>query len=641
MVDYQTLRNRLDQELRANSLAEARQTLGELWSSQPSSSTAALILNLRPVLAKQFSLRQFRVAILRSFTVEPIATLLQASAVLHGLDLDIYFGDFNAYAQEMLQPPSALRSFDPAIVILAVRTPDLLPLIWEQFPDLAPEDVPALISNALQQMRTWLQSFRQSCGARLIVHSLELPVSPAQGLLDHANLSGQTEAILEFNRGLKTLAAEFTNVSVLDYDALISRYGREPWNDEVRSAAIRLPISSKYLRCLAHEWLRHIHAFVGQTRKVLVTDLDNTLWGGLAGEEGLSGIQLGTDHAGLGYRKLQRALLDLHHRGILLAVCSKNNEADAMRILEQHPDMLLKPDHFAAMRINWNDKAANLKEIAAELNLGNDALVFLDDNPVERQRIRAEMPEVEVIELPSSPLLYAQALRDSVVFERLSVTAEDRLRTELYRQQKERIELAQAAGSLEEFYASLKQVVTIAPVTAASVSRAAQLTQKTNQFNLTTRRYSETQISELMATPGWNLSTIQVEDRFGDNGIVGVVITHTADYVCCVDTFVLSCRVIGRTVESAVLSYIVAECAREGLQEIRGQFIPTKKNAPAASLYSSHGFVAIPPLAGGNGNGEAKGSWWALDLRKADVKSPEWIQLRVATEQVLSTYATR
>lgn len=632
MTDAQDLRARVDQELQSGSAASAREALRELWRSQPSSSTAAYILNCRRKLGSLTGAHRCRLAILRSFTVEPVVPLLQAAALLQGVELDVHIGAFNAYPQELLEPSDPLYAFGPDLVIVCVQTRDLAPQLWDAFPDLSGEETRRIVQNVVERVRSWFVAFRKNSSARLIVHDLERPTTPGQGILDGISPAGQIDTISELNRELRRLAAEFSGIHILDYDGLISRHGREIWHDPMKWAAIRLPIAAPCLQHLAKEWLRYVYAAAGPVRKVLVTDLDNTLWGGLAGEEGLAGVQLNGEYEGFGYLRLQRALLDLYRRGVLLAVCSKNNEPDAVRILEQHPEMILRPEHFAVLKINWNDKAQSLREIAAELNLGVDSLVFLDDNPVERQRIRSELPEVEVIELASDPRTYEPTLRDSVVFDRLALTAEDRLRTQQYREQRGRLELAQAATSLVEFYWSLKQVVTISTVKPETLSRVAQVTQKTNQFNLTTRRYSEKQISDLAAKPGWNVYSVQVEDRFGDNGIVGVVITSTADYVCQIDTFVMSCRVIGRTIESAVLAFIVQECAREGMQEVRGFFLPTKKNAPAASLFPSHGFVQLPS--------SGEGTCWALELKNARVSPPAWIEMRVAVEKTLSVNAT-
>jgi FkbH-like protein len=368
---------------------------------------------------------------------------------------------------------------------------------------------------------------------------------------------------------------------------------------------------------MAHEWLRFIHPLMGSVCKALVTDLDNTLWGGVVGEDGLHGLKLGLEYPGAAFQALQRALLNLYERGIILAVCSKNNLAEAMEVLEHHPGMLLRPHHFAALRINWADKAQNLREIAAELNIGLEAIAFLDDNPVERRWVQDQLPEVTVIELPDNPMGYVQALGHSPVFERLSLSAEDRQRGQYYAEQRLRTALEQDSASLEDFYRSLQLRVEISGVAPETLARVAQLTQKTNQFNLTTRRYTEQQIAEMAADPDWQVYSAWVYDRFGDNGLVGVVIVHYQGVTCEIDTFLLSCRVIGRTVETALLATIAEQACHKGAQRLLGWFLPTKKNAPAKEFYGSHGFICILEREGG--------SSWEFDLVNERIAAPPWV----------------
>jgi len=366
--------------------------------------------------------------------------------------------------------------------------------------------------------------------------------------------------------------------------------------------------------------MRFLHPLTGKVAKALVVDLDNTLWGGVIGEDGMTGIALGQEYPGAAYQQLQRALLDLSERGVLLAVCSKNNPDDALEAIDSHPGMLLRRRHFAALRINWTDKATNLRAIAEELNIGVDALAFLDDNPVERQQVRRELPEVTVIDLPGDPMSYAATVRACPVFERLVLSSEDRQRGEYYAAQRERVELEQSATSREDFYRSLEQEIDIAPATPATIARIAQLTQKTNQFNLTTRRYTDEEISRFAAAGDGQVLSIVVRDRYGDNGLVGVALTHDADDACEIDTFLLSCRVIARTVETAFLSYVTEQAKRRGCVAVRGWFRPTKKNAPCRDFYELHGFSRV---AEDNG-----ASLWELDLRQREpVPSPAWIRV--------------
>jgi FkbH-like protein len=318
-------------------------------------------------------------------------------------------------------------------------------------------------------------------------------------------------------------------------------------------------------------------------------------------------------------------MLDLYQRGIILAVCSKNNPSDAMEVIEKHPGMLLRPHHFAALRVNWNDKAQNLREIASELNIGIDALAFLDDNPAEREWVRSQLP-VTVIDLPEDPMGYADTLRNNPVFERLSLSDEDRERGRYYAEERQRTELRGDTATLEDFYRSLQMEAEIAPVTTHSLARVSQLTQKTNQFNLTTRRYSEQQIAEISASPEWQAFSLRARDRFGDNGLVGVAITRFHRDFCEIDSFLMSCRVVGRTVESAFLSYVGAAASRKGARYLRGWYLPTKKNDLVKDFYKSHGFKLVEECE--------KGSLWELELGNRSIPAPEWVTCRVLEEGI-------
>jgi FkbH-like protein len=560
-----------------------------------------------------------RLAILRSFTVEPIVPLLRAAAFTAGIDLTVHVGAFNAYAQEILSPADKLYEFSPDVVILAVQTRDLAPELWPDAGEFTPGSGKEAAGRVLENLRGLVGAFRQNCPAALIIHNLEQPELPGPGILDAQDDGGQLSAIQEINTGIRAVAAAHRGVYVLEYDALVARYGRRYWHDEKRWLTTRLPIRATYLNAMAAEWLRYLAPLTGKTAKVIAVDLDNTLWGGVIGEDGMSGIQIGGEHPGAAYQAVQRTLLDLYRRGILLAIASKNNRDDALQAISGHPGMLLRPDHFAAMRINWEDKAQNLREIAAELNLGLDAVAFFDDNPVERQRVREEAPEVMIIEPGTDPMDFARAIREFPAFERLALSAEDRKRGEYYAVERQRAELASASASREDFYWSLQQHAEVAPVSPMTLGRIAQLTQKTNQFNLTTRRYSEQQITEL-ATQGWQVLSIRVSDRYSDNGLVGVAITQDRGETCEVDTFLLSCRVIGRTVETALLAHLADQARLRGCRSLEGWFVPTRKNAPASDFYPSHGFVIAEQ--------KEEAILWRFDLAANTIEFPPWIRIR-------------
>jgi FkbH-like protein len=369
---------------------------------------------------------------------------------------------------------------------------------------------------------------------------------------------------------------------------------------------------------LAQEYLRFLLPLSGLTAKVLVVDLDNTIWGGVVAEDGIDGIKADSEYPCAAYQDLQRAILAARDRGVLLAIASKNDRAEAIAALDGHQGMLLRSTDFAAHRINWNEKAQGLREIAAELNVGVDSLAFLDDSPVERERIRLELPEVAVIELPADPLLYAQALRDSPVFERLSLTDEDRQRGRMYAEQTARADLESRATSLVDFLRSLEMEIDIRSMSPDALPRIAQLTQKTNQFNMTTRRYSEQELSELAANPSARVYQVRVRDRLGDSGLVGAAITRADEDGWEIDTLLLSCRVIGRTIEKAMLAKIADDAIEDGARRLHGWFLTTKKNLPASGFYADNGFSLIQ-----SGDGASR---WELDLDTTRPSYPEWIR---------------
>jgi len=627
------LRDQVDALIAEGAFDLAARRLSELWRRDPASGTASFVTarldDLRVKTGDQLGLTKFKLAILRSFTVEPIVPLLRAEAFAYGVDLEVHVGDFNTYVQDMLDGQSSLYRFGPNAVVLAVRADQAAPELWRDFADLSPEAAKQATERVVRGYEQWIGAFRKHSQAALIVHSLERPSAPSLGVLDDQSQgdqsgAGQSELIRQINRELRRIAAGFHGVYILDYDALVARHGSEHWHDERKWLTARLPIAAGYLLQMARAWMRFIVPLSGRTAKVLVVDLDNTLWGGVIGEDGMAGIKVGTEYPGAAYQALQRALLDLSRRGILLAICSKNNVDDAMEALENHPGMMLRAKHFAALRINWTDKTQNLREIAQELNIGIDALAFLDDNPFEREQLRAALPEVTVIDLPKNPLEYASAVRNCAAFERLTLSSEDQQRTEMYAAQKQRAGAEQKFQSKEDFFRFLEQEAEVEPVSELTLPRVAQLTQKTNQFNLTSRRYTELQIAEMAKKSEWNIFSIRVRDRFGDHGLVGVAITHDEGEQCEVDTFLLSCRVIGRTVETALLAHLAESAAQRGRKRLVGWFLPTKKNAPARDFYQQHGFE----LQVANGTG----SLWALDLKSSTLRSPNWIKLEVATE---------
>src|SRR5208283_4929165 len=569
------LRNEIDR-LISNGVAQSAATrMDALWRREPTLATAAFLAPRIDKLRERLDLTTLRVAILRSFTLEPVVPLMRAAAFCFRLNPEAHVGDYNAYMQEILDRNSSLYSFNPQVAILALRTADIAPELWNDYSTLAPADVPAVMERVCGHLEQAVAAFRERSMAAFILSTLEQPPRAAFRALDSQMETSQSDAIQTLNREIRRMARQQTGVYVLDYDALVACHGRLLWQDERKLFSVGLPIAAHQLVHVANELLRLLVPLSGRIAKALVVDLDNTLWGGVIGEDGMTGIKLGADYPGVAYQMLQKAMLDLSRRGILLAICSKNNPGDAVEVLEKHPGMLLRPADFSAIRINWNEKAQGLREIAAELSIGVDSIAFLDDNPFEREQVRSALPEVLVLDLPEDPMQYAAVVRDCAAFERLTLSGEDRQRSAFYAEQRKRAQVEHNFQSKEDFFRYLQQEVEVAPVRPSTLARVSQLTQKTNQFNLTTRRYSEQQLAAMAGTPGCQVLAMRVMDRFGDHGLVGVAVTIDTQDLCEIEAFLLSCRVIGRSVETALLSQVSKSALARGCRRLAGWFLPT------------------------------------------------------------------
>ena len=588
---------------------------------------AAALEDLEPRLPEAAPAQSIRIALVGNATLDHLRAYLSVACMQAGLRPSIYQSGFDQYNQEILNPASGLYAFEPDILICAVHASRLFPSLHDDPLLLSVAERQQAIEAGLSSLQHLLQVFTDRSSSLVLLHNMVLPQHTSLGILDSRDELGQAAAFTEINARLAQLARErFKSVYIVDEDRVQSRVGKRTATDPRTWYSARLPWNDGVLEGLAKEYLRYVRAARGLNRKCIVVDLDNTLWGGVIGEDGIAGIALGAEAPGNAFVAFQKELLNLWRRGILLATASKNNPEDAYAVLEQHPDMLLRRSYFAAERINWNEKSDNIREIAAELNIGLNSLVFLDDNPVERAKVRAALPHVLVPEMPADPAEYRAFLLELGVFDTLALTEEDRRRNALYSDQKMRREVEARlteGGSLDAYLADLEMVVQIEPADPLNLPRIAQLTNKTNQFNLTTRRYTEAEIEERIGR-GWRVYGARVKDRFGDNGLTGVIMVEPQNDHWLVDTFLLSCRVMGRRVETAVLAHVGREAQESGAVSLRGWFLPTEKNAPARDVYRENGFTAIEQHSDGR-------VLWSLDITKRLPIVPQWLAVRSPT----------
>ena len=616
-----TLRDAFSAALHSGQKFEAMQLARALLLEDSGVSQISFISReLEKIPRGTLGLKPLKVALLSSFSIEFIKKPLAVLSFLNGIEADVYLAGFGQFQQEIRNSVSGLYAFSPDAVILSVEGADWLPEIYRDYLDVLPTGFDATLARFTEEFQSLLAAFRAGSKATLIVNNFFPPVWRQLGLLDGQAGPGQAQLIHRINESLASISQQTPGVMLVDYAGLVSRVGAHQWYDERMSHYAKAPIAMAMLPQLAAEYVKFFRGLTGQTKKCLVLDLDNTLWGGVLGEDGVAGVQLGSVYPGSAYVAFQREILNLQKRGVLLAIASKNNAADVEEIFAGHSSMLLKKEHFASLQIHWEQKVESLRKIAQQLNIGLEHMVFVDDNPAECAEMIRVLPMVTTIQLPKQPEHFVRALLQDGLFDSLTFSLEDRRRGELYRQREEAEQLRGASGSVEDFYRSLEMEIAFAPVDKSSLARSAQLTQKTNQFNITTIRFSESEILERSNDPNWILTTVTVRDRFGDNGIVGLVMAHFDSGILNIETFLLSCRVIGRGVETSMFAYLCQHAANRGAGTLQGRIVPTAKNVPVRELFSSHKFKKLSEKESGE-------TAWTLDIQKSPVTWPEWIKV--------------
>lgn len=394
-------------------------------------------------------------------------------------------------------------------------------------------------------------------------------------------------AIEQYNATLFEAEKLHSNLKVIDYSEFTRNYPVADLFDWKYYFISQMGINPKLTKDFQAWWNRKLESIALKRKKCIVLDLDNTLWGGVLGEEGISGIKVGGDYPGKAFAFFQKSLLQLSKTGVILTVCSKNNEEDVLEAWEKNPFMVLKKEHFAAYRINWKDKATNLRELANELNIGLDSFVFVDDNPTERELIKQMLPMVNVPDFPVQPYelpVFFKKLEQDY-FKVYSITEEDKKKSDQYKANAARAQAQQSFSDFGKFLDSLDIQITIEAANEFNIPRIAQMTQKTNQFNLTTKRYTDADVKGFLAD-GWNIWCISVSDRFGDNGITGCIMINGDK----IDTFLLSCRILGKGIENAFIKKILALLKERGVESVRAEYLPTAKNAQVADFYDRCGF---------------------------------------------------
>ena len=540
---------------------------------------------------------ELNIAVLRNVMLEPIEPYLRFLAYEMGSNARIQFGAYDNIVQEAVGGNPGL-CFDKTACILVFMKLEVFS--WElsrNFVALSDEQIDSESTRVKEYVESVLVGLRKKTNAMILWHGFEQHPYPALGVLDSQKANGQHELINRLNEYLRDSLGSRKDAYLVDLNLCLMRLGASRFYDPRYWHIGRAPYSREALREIALEDFRYIRALMGRNKKCLVLDCDNTLWGGIIGEDGLAGIQLGKTYPGSAYCEFQQEILNLHNRGIILALCSKNNEGDVWEVFRRHPDMVLQEKHIAAVQINWGDKASGLRKIAHELNIGLESMVFADDSDFEVNLVRSALPEVEVIHLPQNKaVVYRDILASCGVFDTLTLSDEDKKRGRMYKAEATRKRLQSEMTDMETYYKTLEMKLEICFPDELSISRVCQLTQKTNQFNLTTRRYSESDIEEFSARRESDVIYVKLEDKFGDSGIIGTCILRYEEGKAIIDTFLLSCRALGRGVEEALLAQTLRLAQKKYCHAVIGQYYATRRNKQVERFYREQGFGEISDI---------------------------------------------
>lgn len=547
------------------------------------------------------SLRDVTLGIVSNATTQLVAPALKGSALRFGLALEVVQTEFNQIAQIAYSGQDTFSSQAMDVVLISI---DHQGLPFVQCPGDS-SNASNQLQDCLQYLMTLADALHRKSNAHILLQNFA-PLSENLSGSFERRLTGTWSWLLHnLNRELDLLNRSY--ITVVDIAGLAANVGLANWHDPTLWHIGKLSFAQRF-NPVYGDWIaRIVAARLGRSRRCLILDLDNTLWGGVIGDDGLEGIKIGQgDPTGEAHLSLQRTALDFRDRGIVLAVSSKNEDATARSPFREHPDMLLREDHIAVFQANWSDKASNIRAIATTLSLGLESMVFVDDNPAERLQVRQALPEVAVPELPDDPALFSRTLIAAGYFESVSFSEEDRKRATFYQDNAMRAAILNQSVDLESYLKSLAMEITFSPFNEVGIQRITQLISKSNQFNLTTKRYSEAEVTRLMGDPGYFTLQIRLKDTLGDNGMISVVICKLGSETWEIDTWLMSCRVLGRRVEEATLAYISEHAKSGGVNKIKGYYIPTARNALVKDHYKNLGFVQV--------TGDAGPEVWELDL---------------------------
>ena len=577
--------------------------------------------SLRKGLIAQSNLQPTRVAILGGSTTAEVKSILELFLLYYGLRPEFYESGYNRYSEDIQFENQELVRFKPDIVFLHTTWQNVT-----QFPELLEDDetVEQRVKNETARFAAIWDRIHAQYGAIVIQNNFDLPRLRPLGNLEASESYGRSNFLMRLNAEMAAYARQHPNFLINDIHYLSAQVGLDLWYGPTYWYSFHMAVSPLATVKLAQNVASIIKSIYGRTKKCLVLDLDNTLWGGVIGDDGMQNLLLGKDHSvGEAYLDFQKYVKDLKRRGVILAVCSKNDAANAKEGFN-HPDSVLALNDFSAFKANWDPKPANIRAIAAELNIGLDSIVFVDDNPAERALVSSQLPEVATPDVGSDVAKFAQILEAGHYFDVHAIVKDDLNRSDYYKANQQRDSYQENFSNYGEFLASLEMAAEIAPFSAVYLERITQLINKTNQFNLTTKRYTAAEVEAIAQDPTYVALYGRLIDRFGDNGLVSVLAGHWKNDALEIDLWLMSCRVLNREMELAMFDALIEACQARGIRKMIGMYIPSKKNSMVANHYAALGFTLDQ-----RSTDDLK--FWVYDVRPSEPTRSKYIRRRLGS----------
>ncbi len=572
-------------------------------------------INQAKIIKPENHQKKIRIAFVGSFSLNGFEETIQVQCNDEKIHCTTYNSPYNQFNQEILNEDSNLYKFKPDVIFLLIDNRAILEDLF-YFSNINSEDEKKKFTDEkFNEIKKLVETITKKIQSKIVITNFTIPTYTSLGIYESKTEYGLKEIILDLNKKLKTLSKNIDSCYIYDFNSFVTKFGEKNVLDYKKMNYGDIKINFDIIPFLIYEFLGYVKPILGLNKKCIVLDLDNTLWGNIVGEDGFDGIKLGPYPEGRAFVEFQKVIKSLSENGIILAINSKNNQNDAMKVINEHPYMILKEEDFSCIKINWNDKISNMKEISKELNIGLDSIVFFDDDPVNRELLRMSIPEINTIELPKEPSNYAQILRSLNDFNTLKITKDDMERKIMYEQEQNRHILESNTENLTEYLKKIDIKIKIKLDDKSAIPRISQLILKTNQFNLTTKRYQEEQIKKFVEDKTIIVGCSEVEDKFGENGITNVFIIKTKSNEWVIDTFLLSCRIMGRGIEEAIIGKILEIGKNRGIEKITATFIPTEKNKPAENFLKNYGF-------------ERDGENWIF-LLKNKIKIPNYLEVEL------------